>query len=212
MTNTIETKTQTATKTCTGKCNESLCWNCRYATGNPLPNPIYMINKKTGKKVAFHSCPWASRSVHVPGWDAEKTVINNRENGGQMNSYMVKKCPHFKADLRQETTIEEIIKELNLPVRFGLCNRLAFKELDYYETYKMFIEDAKRQYNMPKLTSDIILKVKEAAATACAEDLEYDLNEGEITQEEYDLRIEQLQSIKDIIIKYHDKKIARKKN
>lgn len=203
MTNTIETKTQTATKTCQGKCPDTLCWNCRYATGKDFPKPLVLTNKKTGKKHVFHGCPWVSNGVRIPGWDAEKTVVYNQEDhGGPLPSYLVKSCPCFKDDGNKETTIEEIIDALNLPVRYALSNRTIL--WDYYDIYKMFTKDAQKTHGK-ELPLEVVLSVKVAAARAYGEDIEYELDNEEITSEEYEIKISAVNTLKETLVKYHNK-------
>ena len=84
MTNVIETETQTTTNTYQTKCPDTLCWNCRYATGEDLQKPLVFTSKKTGKKHVFYGCPWVSNGIKIPGWDAEKTIVYNQEiHGGR---------------------------------------------------------------------------------------------------------------------------------
>ena len=202
MTNTIETKTQTAAN-CQGKCHDTLCWNCRYATGKDLQKPLAFASKKTGKKRVSYGCPWVSNGVRIPGWDAEKTVVYNQEiHGGPIPSYIVKNCPCFEEDDNKETDIEEIIKVLNLPVRYALSNRTIL--WDYYDIYKMFIKDAQKTYGK-ELSNDIILSVKVAAARAYGEDVEYELDNEEITQEEYEIKISAVDTLNEMLIKYHSR-------
>ena len=201
MANTIETKTQTTTNTCQGKCPDTLCWNCRYATGKNLPKPLVLTSKKTGKKHAFRGCPWASDGIKIPGWDAEKTVIYNQE-GGPIPSYLVKSCPYFKEDNNKETTIEEIIEALNLPVRYALSNRTIL--WDYYDIYKMFTRDAQKTYGK-ELPLEVVLSVKVAAARAYGEDVEYEFDNEEITSEEYEIKISTVNTLKETLVKYHNK-------
>lgn len=208
MTNTIETKTQTTTKTCQGKCPDTLCWNCRYATGKDLSKPLVLTGKKTGKKHMFRGCPWISNGIKIPGWDAEKTVVYNQEvHGGPLPSYLVKSCPYFEDDGNRETTIEEIIETLNLPVRYALSNRTIL--WDYYDIYKMFTRDAQKTHGK-ELPREVILSVKLAAARAYKEDVEYEFNNKEITQEEYEIKIAAVDTLKETLAKYHgkEKKVA----
>lgn len=211
MTNTIETKTQTATKTCQGKCSDTICWNCRYATGKNFERPLVLTSKKTGKKHVFHGCPWVSNGVKIPGWDAEKTVVYNKEvHGGPLSSHIIKNCPYFEDDNNKETTIEEIIEALNLPVRYALSNRTIL--WDYYDIYKMFTRDAKKTYGK-ELSREVVLLVKVAAARAYGEDVEYELDNEEITFEEYEIKISAVNTLKETLIKYHnkEKKVAPSK-
>ena len=53
-----------------------LCWECSRATGG---------------------CPWSREGKEIPNWEAEKTVIRN-EDGTEMSSYKIKKCPLFQKD------------------------------------------------------------------------------------------------------------------
>ena len=203
MTNTIETKTQTTTNTCQGKCPDTLCWNCRYATGKNLPKPLVITSKKTGKKHVFYGCPWVSNGVKVPGWDTEKTVVYNQDiHGGPIPSHLVKSCPYFKEDNNKETTIEEIIEALNLPVRYALSNRTIL--WDYYDIYKMFTRDAQKTYGK-ELPLEVVLSVKVAAARAYGEDVEYELDNEEITSEEYEIKISTVNTLKETLVKYHNK-------
>lgn len=204
MTNMIKAETQTETQTatkCRGKCSDTLCWNCRYATGKDLPKTLVITNEKTGKKRAFHGCPWASDGIKVPGWDAEKTVIYNQE-GGPLASYLVKSCPCFEEDDNREVTIEEIIKALNLPIRYVLSNRTIL--WDYYDIYKMFIEYAKRGHKK-ELPREMLLSIKIAASDAYKEDIEYEFDNEEITQEEYETKISAIDALKEALVKYHNK-------
>lgn len=203
MTNTIETRTQTTTKTCQGKCPDTLCWNCRYATGTQMPKTLVLTSRKTGAKRQFQGCPWATASIAVPGWKAEKTIIKNPEAfGGKQDSYIVHECPYFKPDIRKETTIEEIIEVLGLPVRYALSNRLIL--WDYYDVYKIISVEAKKIYG-PEPTSEEILKIKIAAVKGYIEDLEYDLNDKYITQEEFEQRLDLVDTLEKTLKKYHSK-------
>ena len=208
MTNVIETKTQITAKTCQGKCPDTLCWNCRYATGKDLSKPLVLTGKKTGKKHIFRGCPWISNGIKIPGWDAEKTVVYNQEvHGGPLPSYLVKSCPYFENDGNRETTIEEIIEALNLPVRYALSNRTIL--WDYYDIYKMFTRAAQKTHGK-ELPREVILSVKLAAARAYKEDVKYELDNKEITQEEYEIKIAAVDTLKETLAKYHgkEKKVA----
>jgi hypothetical protein len=168
-----------------------------------MQRPLVLTSKKTGKKHVFHGCPWVSHGVKVPGWDAEKTIIYNQEvHGGPISSYLVKSCPCFKDDGKKETTIEEIIEKLNLPVRYALSNRTIL--WDYYDIYKMFTRDARKTYG-EELPCEVILSVKVAAARAYGEDVEYELESKEITQEEYEIKISAVDVLRETLMKYHNK-------
>lgn len=199
----ISNANQNAQHTCQGKCPDTLCWNCRYATGIQMPKPLVYTSRKTGAKRQFQGCPWATASIAVPGWKAEKTIIKNPETfGGKQDSYVVYECPHFEPDTRKETTIEEIIETFGLPVRYALSNRLIL--WDYYEIYKLLSLDAKKVYGS-KPTSEEILKVKIAAVKGYIEDLEYDLNDDYITQEEFDQKLDLVDTLEKMLKKYHGK-------
>ena len=203
MTNSTEPKTQTVTKTCQGKCPDTLCWNCRYATGKNFPKPLVLTNKKTGQEHVFYGCPWVSDGIKVPGWDAEKTVVYNQDiHGGPLPSYFIKGCPYFEDNGKKETTIEEIIETLNLPVRYALSNRTIL--WDYYDIYKMFTKDAQKTYGK-ELPLEVVLSVKVAAARAYGEDVEYELDNEEITSEEYEIKISAVNTLKETLVKYHNK-------
>lgn len=209
MSNQISNVNQTATKTCQGKCPDTLCWNCRYATGTQMPKTLVLTSRKTGAKRQFKGCPWATASIAVPGWKAEKTIIKNPETfGGKQNSYIVYECPYFEPDTRQETTIEEIIEVLGLPVRYALSNRLIL--WDYYDVYKILNAEAKKIYG-PKPTSEEILRLKIAAVKGYIEDLEYDLNDKYITQEEFVQRLDLVDTLEKMLRKYHGKQQAASK-
>jgi hypothetical protein len=199
----ISNVNQTAQHTCQGKCPDTLCWNCRYATGTQMPKTLVLTSKKTGAKRQFQGCPWTTASIAVPGWKAEKTIIKNPEVfGGKQDSYIVYECPHFEPDTRKETTIEEIIEALGLPVRYALSNRLIL--WDYYDVYKILNTEAKKMYG-PKPTSEQILKIKIAAVKAYIEDLEYDLNDKYITQEEFTQKLDLVDTLEKTLRKYHGK-------
>ena len=203
MTNQNIIENQNTQSACQGKCPDTLCWNCRYATGTKLPKPLTLTSRKTGKKHVFHECPWATRSVAIPGWEAEKTVIYNQEvHGGPIDSYLVKTCPHYEYDGKEEPTIEEIIEVLNLPVRFALSNRSIL--WDYYTIYKMFVEQA-HEIKGEELSPEVILNVKIAAARALAEDFEWELDQGDFAEEEYDKRITQIDELVAVLKKRHAK-------
>lgn len=203
MTNSTEIKNQTATKTCQGKCPDTICWNCRYATGKNLPKPLTLTSKKTGKKRTFCGCPWATSGIRVPGWNAEKTIIKNPETfGGKQDSYVVYECPHFEEDDHKEVEIEEVIEALSLPVRYSLSNRTIL--WDYYEIYKMILKEFKKN-RVEELTSDEILSIKKAAINAYGEDIEYELDNDEITLDEYEEKIDAVETLKENLIKYHNK-------
>lgn len=199
----ISNVNQNAQYTCTGKCPDTLCWNCRYATGTQLQKPLVLTSKKTGAKHQFQGCPWATSSVAVPGWKAEKTIIKNPEAfGGKQNSYVVYECPHFEPDTHKEPEIEEIIEEFGLPVRYALSNRTIL--WDYYEIYKMFTKDAQKIHR-EELSREAVLSVKVAAARAYGEDVEYELENEEITSEEYEIKISAVNTLKEMLVKYHNK-------
>ena len=199
----ISNVNQTAIKTCQGKCPDTLCWNCRYATGTQMQKPLVLTSRKTGAKRQFQGCPWATASIAVPGWKAEKTIIKNPETfGGKQDSYIVYECPYFKPDTRKETTIEEIIEVLGLPVRYALSNRLIL--WDYYDVYKILNAEAKKIYG-PEPTSEEILKIKIAAVKGYIEDLEYDLNDKYITEEEFAQRLDLVDALEKMLKKYHSK-------
>lgn len=209
MSSQISNVNQTATKTCQGKCPDTLCWNCRYATGTQMPKALILTSRKTGAKRQFKGCPWATESIAVPGWKAEKTIIKNPEAfGGKQNSYIVYECPYFEPDTRQETTIEEIIEVLGLPVRYALSNRLIL--WDYYDVYKILNAEAKKIYG-PKPTGEEILRLKIAAVKGYIEDLEYDLNDKYITQEEFVQRLDLVDMLEKMLRKYHGKQQAASK-
>lgn len=205
----ISNVNQIAQHTCQGKCPDTLCWNCRYATGTQMTKTLVLTNKKTGAKRQFQGCPWATESIAVPGWKAEKTTIKNPETfGGKQNSYIVYECPHFEPDTRKETTIEEIIETLGLPVRYALSNRLIL--WDYYDVYKILNDKARKVYG-PKPTSEEILKVKIAAVKGYIEDLEYDLSDKYITQEEFEQKLNLVDALEKMLKKYHGKQQAASK-
>ena len=203
MSNQISNANQNTQHTCQGKCPDTLCWNCRYATGTQMPKPLVLTSRKTGAKRQFQGCPWATASIAVPGWKAEKTIIKNPETfGGKQDSYIVYECPHFEPDIREETTIEEIIEALGLPVRYALSNRLIL--WDYYDVYKILNVEAKKVYGS-KLTGEEILRLKIAAVKGYIEDLEYDLNDKYITQEEFDQKLNLVNTLEKMLRKYHGK-------
>lgn len=205
----ISNANQTATKTCQGKCPDTLCWNCRYATGAQMPKPLVLTSRKTGAKRQFQGCPWATASIAVPGWKAEKSIIKNPEAfGGKQDSYVVYECPYFEPDTRKETTIEEIIEVLGLPVRYALSNRLIL--WDYYDVYKILNAEAKKIYG-PEPTGEEMLKLKIAAVKGYVEDLEYDLNDKYITEEEFAQRLDLVDTLEKMLRKYHDKQRAASK-
>lgn len=199
----ISNANQNTQHTCQGKCPDTLCWNCRYATGTQMPKTLVLRSKKTGAKRQFQGCPWETASIAVPGWKAGKTIIKNPEIfGGKQDSYIVYECPYFKPDTRKETTIEEIIEVLGIPVRYALSNRLIL--WDYYEVYKLLSAEAKKIYG-PKPTSEEILKIKIAAVKGYIEDLEYDLNDEYITQEEFTQKLDLIDALEKTLRKYHNK-------
>lgn len=202
--NVKETKTQ-ETK-CSGGCNETLCWNCKYASGQQLPHSITLKNSKTGKSHTFHGCPWVSNFVAVPGWDAEKTIVKNRlgNEPSYQDSYNVKSCPLFEESERKEVTIDDIINDLGLPVRYALSNRLIL--WDYYDIYRIFVDQESMQ-NKKKLTGDEMLKIKIAAIRGFVEDLEFDLDDNYITQEEFDQKLNLIEVLEETIKKYHYKTV-----
>ena len=203
MTNQNVIENQNPQHTCQGKCPDTLCWNCRYATGTKLPKPLALTSRKTGKKHVFHGCPWATKSIAVPGWEAEKTVVYNQEvHGGPLPSYLVKTCPHYEYDGNEEPTIEEIIEVLNLPVRFALSNRFIL--WDYYTIYKMFIKQAQKTKGK-ELSPEVILDIKIAATKALVEDLEWELNQGDFTEEEYDKKVAQVDELVVVLRRRHTK-------
>lgn len=205
----ISNVNQNTQHTCQGKCPDTLCWNCRYATGTQMQKPLVLTSKKTGAKRQFQGCPWATASIAVPGWKAKKTIIKNPEAfGGKQDSYIVYECPYFEPDTRKETTIEEIIETLGLPVRYALSNRLIL--WDYYDIYKILSAETKKIYG-PKPTSEEILKVKIAAVKGYIEDLEYDLNDKYITQEEFVQRLDLVDTLEKMLRKYHSKQQAASK-
>jgi hypothetical protein len=168
-----------------------------------MPKTLVLTSRKTGAKRQFQGCPWATASIAVPGWKAEKTIIKNPETfGGKQDSYIVYECPYFEPDTQKETTIEEIIEALGLPVRYALSNRLIL--WDYYEIYKMFTRDSQKTYGK-ELPLEVILSVKVAAARAYGEDVEYELDNEEITPEEYEIKISAVNTLKETLVKYHNK-------
>jgi hypothetical protein len=168
-----------------------------------MPKTLVLTSRKTGAKRQFQGCPWATASIAVPGWKAEKTIIKNPEAfGGKQDSYIVYECPYFKPDTRKEIAIEEIIEALGLPVRYALSNRLIL--WDYYEIYKMFIKDAQKTYGK-ELPLEVVLSVKVASVRAYGEDIEYELNNEEITSEEYEIKISAINTLKEMLVKYHNK-------
>ena len=60
------------------RCNHAttLCWDCSRAAGKNM-------------------CVWALYAIPVPGWDADKAIINDYNKA---ESYCVKKCPQFVPD------------------------------------------------------------------------------------------------------------------
>lgn len=60
------------------RCNHAttLCWDCSRAAGKNM-------------------CVWALYAIPVPGWDADKVIINDYN---KTESYCVKKCPQFVPD------------------------------------------------------------------------------------------------------------------
>ena len=199
----ISNVNQNTQNTCKGKCPDTLCWNCRYATGSKFETPRTIKNNKTGATRRIERCPWADACKPVPGWKAEKTVIKNPEiYGDKVDSYVVFECPCFKEDERKEITIEEIILEFNFPVRYALSNRLIL--WDYYDVYQILKTDAQKTYGL-ELTSEQSLRVKIASIRGYLEDLNFDLKDEYITQEEFDQKLDLVEILEETIKKCHDK-------
>lgn len=197
--------TNTNTTSCQGKCGDTLCWSCKYASGAELKKPLVLTSRKTGLKRTFVGCPWVEAFVAVPGWTAEKTLVKNRlgNNAFYQKSYLVTACPHYEFDGRKEVEIEDIIEALNIPVRYALSNRFIL--WDYYDTYRVFLEDAEKENKGAELDSETILKVKIAAVRAFAEDVGFELSEGEITAEEYEKKFAAIETLEVYLKKNHGK-------
>lgn len=211
MSNQITNTNQNAQNTCQGKCPDTLCWNCRYATGLQFEKPLAVKSRKTGATRRIERCPWIEYSKPVPGWKAEKTTIKNPEIwGGKLESYCVIECPCFKESKRKEATIEEIIEVFEFPVRYALSNRLTL--FDFYDVYLIMMAEAKKMYGS-ELTSEQHLKIKIAAVRGYVEDLEFDLDCGHITNEEYEQKLNIVEVLEKTIKDYHDhaKRVAEKK-
>lgn len=55
---------------------------------------------------AVGACPWSRDLVPVPGWDADETIARLFHKNGidiDTGSYLVKKCPLFRADEQRHT-------------------------------------------------------------------------------------------------------------
>ena len=65
------------------KKKETLCWGCRNCT----------------------RCSWAD-GIPVKGWEATPTIVHDCD--GDFKSFIVTKCPLFKADAKQEITTGDI--------------------------------------------------------------------------------------------------------
>ena len=68
----------------------------------------------------------------------------------------------------------------------------------------MFTKDVQKRYE-GKLPSGAVLSVKVAAARAYGEDIEYELDNEEITFEEYEIKISAVNTLKETLVKYHNK-------
>lgn len=66
-----------------GTTEDTLCWGCQNCT----------------------RCSWAD-GIPVKGWEATPTIV--RDIGGDFSSYLVTKCPLFKADAKREITAHGI--------------------------------------------------------------------------------------------------------
>ena len=78
-------------------------------------------------KNAVFGCCWAKRFEPVPGWEAVKTRIKNRnsEDSYYIDSYKVISCPQFKNDN------DEVLHELEL-----ICKLLNISERTYFRWKK----------------------------------------------------------------------------
>lgn len=65
------------------KAQETLCWGCRNCT----------------------RCSWAD-GIPVKGWEATPTVVHDCD--GEYKSYIVRKCPLFEPDAKQEVTVRDM--------------------------------------------------------------------------------------------------------
>lgn len=233
------------TKKCTGNGPETLCWTCQYCTGGKLDKSVKYIKKSTGETKTYDRCPWISFSKKVPGWNAEKTEINNRNRGGKLSSYLVKTCPLYKEDERKEPTVEDIIRDTGFTSRFIMRSRSFL--WDYYDTYKILLAQAQKAARINLeivknetqnkttsgtkivkndsssllkivkndsllLTYNQLAKVQIAACNAYLEDAQIDLEEGVITQEEYDKELENMEKIEEEIQKTRKKNERRSHN
>lgn len=53
------------------------------------------------------ACRWALFHVPIPGWTAEKTVINHSKNWTS-NSYLVIDCPEYVFDARSLNSVSDL--------------------------------------------------------------------------------------------------------
>lgn len=77
---------------------ETICWDCQN----------------------YSRCSW-NDGKPVKGWKATPAII--KDSGGDIHSYLVEDCPHFKRDKKSYATMDDISKII------GLSKQTIYREI-----------------------------------------------------------------------------------
>ena len=194
----------------TSKCNETLCWTCRCATGTTIPHHL-----STSPNGLFR-CPWAADYKPVPDWEAEPKKLKIKPDE-TIDSYMVLRCPFYLPDLEAKInalSTKEIARRLEISTSFVNDHKKICKQVLYTYTkqYHRYVEADKKYaaqlttvlgtYTKPqkpdatqryKMKRDIVKELL-IFSQGSLRDLE---TSDDSSQDGYDYAIQLRQSIKD---------------
>ena len=133
------------------KAEETLCWNCRYATGIPIGAPLrafsgaveiqsfkpedYVPAEKQPSPKQHKNCPlrcpWATEGRPVNGWKAKKTQLVDSAKT-LYDSYVIYECPLYEADLTAQINLltkEDVAVYVDLPTFLVFPHLSIFREI-----------------------------------------------------------------------------------
>ena len=135
------------------KAEETLCWNCRYATGIPIGAPLRAFSGAveiqsfkpeeyvSAEKQPTHPhdlhkncplrCPWVTEGEPVNGWEAKKTQLIDSARM-LYDSYVIYKCPLYEADLTAQINLldrEDVAVYVDLPTFLVFPHLSIFREI-----------------------------------------------------------------------------------
>lgn len=121
---------------------DTLCWSCRYATGNPIDHKTHNDSE------APIRCPWVSEGKKIPEWSATAHTETGAD-GEPMTTYAVHKCPYYEPDLWAKTdALSPTVIAQILGVLVELVGRRLFLKLCKKVVYRI-IKKLLKQADQP---------------------------------------------------------------